>query len=267
MVKPAAARIRMRRCFALVIAACILFAPLLTRNGAAFANCIPSQFAIAVDVGHTADVTGAMSARGKPEYEFNLTLAKEIVSRLTKAGFAKTTLMISSEHGRQGLIQRSAQANTMGVNLFLSIHHDSVQGVYLRKWTFEGRSLSFSDRYQGYSLFVSGENAHFAQSLQFAATFGDALLARGLVFTTHHAENIKGERRKLIDSKRGVYRFDQLVVLRQSQAPALLLEAGIIINREEETQLASPERQRLISEAAADAVTSFCNAPHIQHSE
>jgi N-acetylmuramoyl-L-alanine amidase len=247
--------------------ACALTTLLTAWSSGALAKCDPSHFAVAVDVGHTAEATGATSARGRPEYEFNLALAKEIVTRLAKAGFAKTALMISNGRGHQGLIQRSARANEMEANLFLSIHHDSVQHIYLEKWTFEGRNLSFSDRYKGYSLFVSGANAQFAEGVQFATIFANALQARGLNFTPHHAENIKGEGRELIDPKRGVYRFDQLVVLKQTRAPALLLEAGVLVNRDEETQLASPERRRLTAEATVEAVTAFCGSPNAQRSD
>jgi N-acetylmuramoyl-L-alanine amidase len=40
--------------------------------------------------------------------------------------------------------------------------------------------------------------------------------------------------------------------------PAVLLEAGSIVNREEELLLASPERQALVSAAITDAVDEFC---------
>jgi N-acetylmuramoyl-L-alanine amidase len=65
-------------------------------------------------------------------------------------------------------------------------------------------------------------------------------------------------RRQLVDAEAGVYRFDQLVVLRQTRMPAVLLEAGSIINRDEELVLQSPERQATIAEAVTDAVESFC---------
>jgi hypothetical protein len=46
--------------------------------------------------------------------------------------------------------------------------------------------------------------------------------------------------------------------------PAVLLEAGSIINRDEELLMASPERQALISAAVTDAVDGFCatRRPH-----
>ena len=40
--------------------------------------------------------------------------------------------------------------------------------------------------------------------------------------------------------------------------PAVLLEAGSIINRQEELELASPERRLAVAEAVAAAVEEFC---------
>jgi N-acetylmuramoyl-L-alanine amidase len=41
-------------------------------------------------------------------------------------------------------------------------------------------------------------------------------------------------RRKLVDATAGVYRYDQLIVLRRTRMPAVLLEAGSIVDRQEE---------------------------------
>ncbi|MGB9295066.1 MAG: N-acetylmuramoyl-L-alanine amidase, partial [Pseudolabrys sp.] len=61
-----------------------------------------------------------------------------------------------------------------------------------------------------------------------------------------------------------VYRYDELIVLRDTDMPAVLLEAGSIINREEELRMRSVERQALISTAVTGAVEAFCTArqPH-----
>ena len=67
-------------------------------------------------------------------------------------------------------------------------------------------------------------------------------------------------RRALLDADAGVYRYDTLFVLKNTQMPAALLEAGSIVNRDEELTMASPERQQLISAAVVDAVDSFCVA-------
>ena len=59
-----------------------------------------------------------------------------------------------------------------------------------------------------------------------------------------------------------MYRYDQLIVLKNTQMPAVLLEAGSIINRDEEL-LMSSERQSAISAAVTDAVKAFarCESP------
>ena len=67
-------------------------------------------------------------------------------------------------------------------------------------------------------------------------------------------------RRELVDATNGVYRYDQLIVLRTTQMPAVLLEAGSIVNRKEELELAKPDRVALVADAALDAVESYCDA-------
>ena len=53
-------------------------------------KCDPEQFAVAVDVGHSSQDPGALSARGLPEYEYNLRLAQRIGKKLSNAGYRKT---------------------------------------------------------------------------------------------------------------------------------------------------------------------------------
>ena len=71
-------------------------------------------------------------------------------------------------------------------------------------------------------------------------------------------------RRELLDAKAGVYRFDQLLVLRKTDAPAVLLEAGSIVNRDEELELGSHERHAIIGTAITQAVEAFCSSGTLQ---
>jgi N-acetylmuramoyl-L-alanine amidase len=64
----------------------------------------------------------------------------------------------------------------------------------------------------------------------------------------------------LVDAQAGVYRYDQLIVLQETRMPAVLLEAGSIVNRQEELDLATPERRALTSAAIVAAVEKFCEA-------
>jgi len=227
----------------------------------AHANCQPSAFRVVVDVGHTVDVPGALSARGMPEYAFNLQLARQIKETLVVAGFDKTVLLISAKAPPVGLFERAMIANRLPADLFISIHHDSVPDNLIHAWQYEGQDQQYNDDYPGYALFVSNDNADRAGSLLFGKFLGKALQARGLQFTPHYTLALMGHRRRqLLDADAGVYRYDQLVVLRHTRMPALLLEAGSIVNRQEELELATPERRTLTSAAVAAAVEEFCAA-------
>jgi N-acetylmuramoyl-L-alanine amidase len=222
------------------------------------AGCRPESFRVMLDVGHTVDQSGATSARGVTEHAFNLRLAKRIERALRDGGFSRTTLLVVRGSGRRQLVARTKVANAQKPDLLLSVHHDDVQPQYHARWTFEGRTRIYSDRFAGWSLFVSQENRQFEASLAFARKLGAALVARELPFTMHHAEAIPGEGRPVLDPDNGVFRYDALIVLKDSEVPAVLLEAGVIVNRAEEVALASSPRQDAVAVAVLTAVQGFC---------
>jgi N-acetylmuramoyl-L-alanine amidase len=225
------------------------------------AACHPENFRVVVDVGHTAEVPGALSARGQYEYTFNLALAQEAKQALVDAGFAKTVLLIIDKAPPRGLIARAVAANSMGADLFLAIHHDSVPDNLLQTWQVEGQDQHYNDDYPGYALFISNDNGDRAGSLLFGGFLGKELQARGLQYTPHYTLALMGNRRRqLVDPAAGVYRYDQLIVLRMTRMPALLLEAGSIVNRQEELDLGTPDRRGRTSAAIVAAVQEFCAA-------
>jgi N-acetylmuramoyl-L-alanine amidase len=168
-------------------------------------------------------------------------------------------LLVTEGPALQSLARRVAHANAARADLLLSIHHDSVPDRLLEKWEYNGETHGYSDRFKGHSLFISYENRDRRGSLLFARLLGLALKSRGRQYTPHYTEKIMGgRRRELIDAEAGVYRYDQLVVLKYPQMPAVLMEAGSIINRDEELLLETPEHQGVIAAAALEAVEKFC---------
>ncbi len=221
--------------------------------------CDPSKFRIVLDVGHTAESEGATSARNVPEFTFNLRLAQRIEEKLKAEGFAETRLLLTEGKARPSLAKRVAAADDLGANLFLSIHHDSVPNSLLEDWEFEGKKSHFSDRFSGYSVFVSRNNPDFKTSLLFAELIGKAMKAQGLQYAQQYTQAIMGRyQHPLLDKETGVYSYDQLVVLRSTRMPAVLLEAGSIINRDEELKMDSPERRDITGSAVAAAAKEFC---------
>jgi N-acetylmuramoyl-L-alanine amidase len=222
--------------------------------------CDPSKFRIVLDVGHTAQSEGAISARNVAEFVFNLRLAQRIEQKLKAEGFAETRLLVTEGKARPSLVKRVAAANNLRANLFLSIHHDSVPDKFLEKWEFEGKKSHFSDRFSGYSVFVSRDNPDFKTSLSFAELVAKEMKAEGLQYARQYAQAIMGRyQHPLLNKETGVYSYDQLVVLRTTRMPAVLLEGGSIINRDEELEMASAERRDIISSAVTAAVKEFCD--------
>jgi N-acetylmuramoyl-L-alanine amidase len=222
-------------------------------------TCEPRKFKIILDVGHTSESQGATSARNDVEFGFNLHLARLIGERLKSAGFAATRVLVTEGKARASLLKRVGTANAAHADFVLSIHHDSVPDKMLEEWEFEGAKSYFSDRFSGHSLFVSERNPRFAASLAFARLLGRELKEKGLQYATQYSLPLMGRyRHPLLDKDVGVYRYDGLVVLSQTRSAAVLLEAGSIINRDEEMAMNSPERQDLIAMAVATAMRTYC---------
>src|SRR4029077_11621165 len=160
-------------------------------------TCPRSTFRVVVDVGHTVNVPGAMSARGIAEYAFNLQLARDISQGLLDAGFQQTVLLITATAPWRGLVERAARANSMHANLFIAIHHDSVPDNLKQNWEYAGLKNQFNDNYPGYAIFISNENADPAGSLQFGSLPGRELESRGLHYTPHYTLALMGHRRRI----------------------------------------------------------------------
>ncbi|MBR1124632.1 N-acetylmuramoyl-L-alanine amidase [Bradyrhizobium lablabi] len=222
-------------------------------------KCDRSKFRIILDVGHTAESYGAMSARKVPEFEFNLKLARRIEEKLKADGFTETLLLITEGKARPSLMKRVAVANRKGADLFLSIHHDSVPDIYVERWDFDGKKSTFNDLFGGYSVFVSRQNPHYEASLRFAKLVGNQMAARELQFARQYDQWFMGKyQRQLLDIDAGVYRYDELIVLRMTTMPAVLLESGSIINRDEELVMASDTHKNKVAAAVTSAAIEYC---------
>jgi N-acetylmuramoyl-L-alanine amidase len=220
-------------------------------------SCQKSTFRIALDVGHDKTRPGATSARGVTEFTYNLALAELVLHALKTDGF-HATFLIGESGERLSLMHRTEIAREGNAALFISLHHDSVQPKYLSTWLFRGKTHLYSDKFHGYSIFVSG-SSHFApDSMVLATDLGQALIAQGMTPSMHHAEPIPGENRVLLNPALGIYRFDQLAVLSGATMPALLLESGIIVNRDEEHEILSGDYHPGVVMSLVNAIRRYC---------
>ncbi|MDI3512980.1 MAG: N-acetylmuramoyl-L-alanine amidase [Rhodocyclaceae bacterium] len=202
---------------------------------------------IAVDVGHTLAAPGATSARGRSEFEFNRELAGRVVEALRARGFR---VGLINADGRIESLHARPQAAT-GAGFLLSIHHDSVNAHELRPWEWSGQALDYNDDFAGHSLFVSRDNPDTARSVLCGRVIGARLQRLG--FEPTHKN---GRRRAYADREHAVHYYDGLAVLRHARMPALLFEAGIIKNRDEEVLLRDPARQARMADGIATALAA-----------
>ena len=213
----------------------------------------PAKFTIAIDIGHTPKKGGAVSARGVFEYKFNRRLANELFQRLHTSSYVRPFL-INPDGLEISLAKRAQEANSQKADLFLAIHHDSVKDTYLKTWEIDGKTQKYCDDFHGYSIFLSNKNAKPVESLGFATTLGQALLKAGFTPTLHHAAQ---ENRPVLDKEKGIYSFDDLVVLKTARMPAVLLECGVIVNRAEEEKLNDPVYRSRLIDAISSAVENL----------
>ena len=218
----------------------LVIASLLCLSSATLAASVPIRN-LAVDVGHSLIASGAISASGKTEFSYNLLLAQSLAEQLRLRGLQPFLI------GDQGNISTLSQRTLLaaGQQLFISIHHDSVQPQY----------LAHAARFHGYALFVSHKNPYPLASLACARQIAQALQRNHETPTLHHAEPIPGENRPLADAKLGIYWFDDLVVLRTASQPAVLIENGVIVNPNEEARIARKEVRTAHAAAIAEGVS------------
>src|SRR3954468_2559122 len=102
----------------------------------------------AVDVGPYFEEPGVISARGRPEFEFNLVLARAIEAALKSRGHG--VRLIGADGTMKELWQRPRVAR--GADVLVSVHHDSMQQRFLTAWMYEGVERVYGDRFAGFSL-------------------------------------------------------------------------------------------------------------------
>lgn len=192
---------------------------------------------MAVDVGHYAAEPGVISASGVPEFEYNLALALDLKAELEKL---QLQVRMIGEKGDYAVLHHRTR-DAAGADLFLSIHHDSVKQ----------RLLPRAGEFAGFSLFVSRNNPQRRQSLACASRIGRAMKESGFTPSRYHADPELGESRPFADEANGVHYYDNLAVGRSASMPSVLVEVGVIVNREEEGRMRDPSVRRRIAAAVA----------------
>jgi N-acetylmuramoyl-L-alanine amidase len=184
-----------------------------------------------------------ISASGIPEFEFNLKLALEVRDQLQKNGMQ---VRMVGEKGNLVFLNHRTRA-AKGADLFVSIHHDSMREATLARKR---------DDLAGFSLFVSRKNPQAAKSLACASAIGAELRAAGFTPSRYHADPVIGENRPFADQANGVHFYDNLGVGKTASMPSVLVEAGVIVNRQEEQRMLDPQVRARAARSIAQGVVA-----------
>jgi len=215
---------------------------------------VPAEaFRLLIDSGHdrkSPSVNGCLS--GIPEYVFNDNLAGMLRDKLQTGTDINVAL---TREAKDCISLRGRARMTPGFDLMLSIHHDSAQNTYLRPVMCGGEEKRCIVGPQGFCVYVSRKNPYPEASLMLARLISGFMVAKGLTPSTHHGEDIPGERHIMIAP--GVYYYDNLIVLKEGRCPAVLVEAAVLTNANDEAQAASPQFQQKVTDALREAVTTY----------
>lgn len=219
-------------------------------------NILYAEFTVAIDPGHSLKSFGAVSSSGITEYAYNIAISK-ILLRVLNNTKDINAFIINPGGVTIKLSDRTNIANKNHADVFISLHHDSVQIKYLKSKIVHGQKLYSTHKFKGYSIFVSKKNKFFSKSFLLATQIGRKIKAKGFFPTMHHAEKIKGENRPLLNKNIGLYQFDDLIVLKRAHMPAVLIECGVIVNPDEEKAIQDISYHRKIAMAIKEGLITY----------
>lgn len=217
----------------------------------------PGRPIVVIDPGHGGRDPGASGVSGNStEKDLTLTLAKELRGVLAERGRVRVALTRDADRYLT-LDQRAEIARRLGASVYLSLHIDSAPNPLARGATV-------------YSLSDVASDAEAARLAARENKAGDAVTSetdgsvRGMLSDLAFREQMGASAslaERLVRKSAGRFllrpqphRFADFRVLRRSEVPAVLFEAGYISNVEDEALLLQPKRRADMVLALAQAI-------------
>ena len=218
---------------------------------------VPGRPIVLIDPGHGGVDPGASGLSGSAtEKELTLAFSRELRDVLVKNGRVRVAMTRDSDRSLS-LAQRADLAGRIGARLFVSIHMDSAPNPLARGATVYSLSDVASDAEA--ARFASAENAA-ADGVTSEEDASVRFLLSDLALRDRMADSAALAGR-LIDSSRGrvllrpePHKFAAFYVLKRSEAPGVLFEAGYISNVDDEAALLTKEGRTPIVAALARAI-------------
>ena len=217
----------------------------------------PGRPIVLIDPGHGGPDPGAPGVSGQvTEKQLTLTFARELRALLAERGRVRVALTREDDRALS-LEQRAAIARKLGARLLVSIHMDSAPNPLARGATVYSLSDVASDAEA--ARFAEAENA---QSNIFTSERDDQVrfLLADLALRDQMEDSAALAARLVKVAGPGMllrpepHSFAAFHILRRSEVPGVLFEAGYISNADDEALLITPEGREPIVAALARAI-------------
>ena len=244
-----------------------------------------AEITIMIDPGHGGANTGAYSSTDIPEKTYNNALSLEVADSLEKRGFTVVYTRAPWEDVYMAPLERVQKANDLQPDLFLSIHHN--------KDFYSSKTRGYSVYYSSYRPNLDGEGIYLTVGGRLYEEFVGEETIGGIVHVSYRDWNGKVRNVKKWDAEFYVYdrtpcdvairssavadhiaaglktlgsvrpyvpggvEEKDFIVLRWTDVPAVMVEAGYISHPEEESVLSDPATMEAMADRIGDSLRDY----------
>ena len=180
-------------------------------------------------------------------------MARAIAAAIRRSGISNV-ILFNEEGANMTIAERVRRINALRPLLVISVHHNSMYPKYLKTWSWQGKPRLYCEHYRGASVYFSQENDFAGQSRAIATDLRFQMAKAGMNLYQHPEFELRKKGIVAFPGQAGLYRYDSLGVLRGPNCPAVLLECGMIVNRDEELLLRDKAYQRKLATVVAQSV-------------
>ena len=217
----------------------------------------PGRPIVVIDPGHGGRDPGATGVSGNStEKDLTLALARELRERLAERGRVRVALTREKDRYLT-LDQRADIARRLGASVYVSIHMDSAPNNLARGATIYSLSDVASDAEAARLAARENRASEGLSSEEDGSVRGmlsDLALREQMDASASLAERLVRKSSGRFMLRPDPHRFADFRVLRHSEVPAVLFEAGYISNVDDEALLIQPERRSKMVLALAQAI-------------
>ncbi len=215
---------------------------------------------ITVDAGHGGRDSGAISPRGTKEKDVALDLARKLAEELERLGFE--VLLTRPDDTFVELDERARLSNAARSDFFVSVHANAAESASLRGFetytlTEETDDVAVAERRAGASPFEQDLSMPAETSEGTRALLWDLVASENRREAQAAAEFINVAVENSVETEYRRLRDAGFRVLKWTECPAVLVEAGYLTSVDDERLLKSPLYRRKLAAAIAQGILRY----------